>query len=169
MKNKIVRLISLNNIIQKTIDNPEIYPHYKHSIIFSNEVSGEIKKIIKSLNLKMENDYSENYEDDMKQYASMVNKLSEKLKPLIVETEHENSSVKLLKILANDVNTVIKSELEWEEKYDLIFSDTLSSRIYETLKNINIRFDYYDPDTSYEEDAVAFSNGLNNFLTENFS
>ncbi len=34
------------------------------------------------------------------------------------------------------------------------------------MKELNIRFDYYDPDTSYEEDALAFSNALNEKVEE---
>ncbi len=168
MKNKILKLINLNNLIKRTINDPEIYPSKKHSIIFSNKVNGEIKKIVKSLNLTLKNDYLNNYEDDMERYAYNVNNLVEQLEPLVSEIHHENPSVQILKSLLKDVKTVINSELEWEIKYNIVFSETLSGKIYKELENIDVKFDYYDPDTDYEDDVRAFANGLNNFLEENF-
>lgn len=44
-------------------------------------------------------------------------------------------------------------DLDWEEKYDLIFSDNISKRVYHL-------FDWYDPDTSYEEDVTYFMNAF---------
>ena len=38
-------------------------------------------------------------------------------------------------------------DLSDDEKYDLIFSDEISR---------NFNFDWYDPDTSYEEDVNAY-------------
>ena len=42
-------------------------------------------------------------------------------------------------------------ELTWEEKYDLIFSEKISRKVHSL-----ITLDYYDPDTSYQEDVSAF-------------
>ena len=47
-------------------------------------------------------------------------------------------------------------ELTWEEKYDLIFSEKLSRKVHAL-----ITLDYYDPDTSYEEDVSAFVSAFN--------
>jgi hypothetical protein len=46
--------------------------------------------------------------------------------------------------------------LDWEQKFNLIFSFDISQKIY----NSEYRFDYYDPDTTYEEDVTAFMNAF---------
>lgn len=50
---------------------------------------------------------------------------------------------------------IIASDLEWEEKYDMIFSEEISRKF---------SLDYYDPDTSYEEDVMAFMNALDEYM-----
>lgn len=50
---------------------------------------------------------------------------------------------------------IITSDLEWEEKYDMIFSEEISRKF---------SLDYYDPDTSYEEDVMAFMNALDEYM-----
>lgn len=66
-----------------------------------------------------------------------------------------------LRDLHAQVNEVYESNLSWETKYDLIFSERLSRRIFGL-----IRLDYCDPDTSYEEDVKAFVEALNDRLRE---
>lgn len=46
----------------------------------------------------------------------------------------------------------ILGELSWEDLYDIVFSEKVSKRIYKILPN----FSWYDPDTTYQEDVVAF-------------
>ena len=48
-------------------------------------------------------------------------------------------------------------QLSWEEKYHLIFSDEISMKV---------SFDWYDPDTSYEDDVVAFMNGFDKYIAK---
>jgi hypothetical protein len=48
------------------------------------------------------------------------------------------------------------SFLTWNEKYDQIFSEKISRKVFDL-----IRLDYYDPDTSYEEDVRAFMSAFN--------
>jgi hypothetical protein len=50
---------------------------------------------------------------------------------------------------------IIASDLEWEEKYDMIFSEEVSRKF---------SLSYYDPDTSYEEDVMAFMNALDEHM-----
>lgn len=57
---------------------------------------------------------------------------------------------------------VNNNELEWEDKYDLIFSDNISKKVFEICS-----MDYYDPDTSYEEDVMAFVNALKRKIEDN--
>lgn len=46
--------------------------------------------------------------------------------------------------------------LSWEQKYDLIFSDAVSRRLFDFCKKHGLTFEYYDPDTTYEDDVMAF-------------
>lgn len=51
---------------------------------------------------------------------------------------------------------VFDSDLPWETKYDLIFSKRISRRVFSL-----INLDYYDPDSSYEDDVRAFMDAFN--------
>lgn len=53
--------------------------------------------------------------------------------------------------LFEEAKVIFDSEADWETKYDLIFSDQVS-----TPMNKLFRLDYYDPDTTYEEDLTAW-------------
>lgn len=48
----------------------------------------------------------------------------------------------------------------WSVAYDEIFSDQISARAYQALSDLGARLDYYDPDSSYEDDARAFADAL---------
>lgn len=48
-----------------------------------------------------------------------------------------------------------------EEKYDRIFSEHVSHRVFNEL-----HLDYCDPDTTYEEDVDAFMYAFNAKMTE---
>lgn len=66
---------------------------------------------------------------------------------------------KILK-LNKKVNEIYNNNnLDWEEKYDKIFSDKISKKVF-SLTSLN----YYDPDTSYEEDVTAFVNAFNGYI-----
>jgi len=53
--------------------------------------------------------------------------------------------------LADYVKTIAESDEDWEAKYDKIFNDDVSSRMYKL-----VHFHPYDPDASYQEDVEAF-------------
>jgi hypothetical protein len=59
------------------------------------------------------------------------------------------------------VNEIYNSDIDWEEKYDLIFTKSVSLYV---IREISL--DYYDPDTSYEEDVKAFVNAFNEKMAE---
>lgn len=61
--------------------------------------------------------------------------------------EKENIFIKAKRIHSSDLTS--------EEKYDLIFSEDISQKF---------KLDYYDPDTSYEEDVDAFMNALDRYM-----
>lgn len=70
--------------------------------------------------------------------------------------------MKLLRELNRQANAIIDNDdIEWEEKYDLIFCESMSRTVFREL-----RLDYYDPDTTYEEDARAFVNAFNEKMEE---
>jgi len=50
---------------------------------------------------------------------------------------------------------IVASDLDWKEKYDMIFSDEISMKV---------QFDYYDPDMDYEDDVLAFMNGFDEYM-----
>jgi hypothetical protein len=55
---------------------------------------------------------------------------------------------------ANDIYN--HTFLTWEEKYHQIFSDDVSKKVFELIS-----LDYYDPDTDYDEDVIAFMTAFN--------
>lgn len=57
---------------------------------------------------------------------------------------------------------IVESNVSWEAKYDLIFSENLSKRVFQIARG----FSYYDPDSSYEDDVMAFHNAFTNYITE---
>lgn len=61
---------------------------------------------------------------------------------------------------------VNEEEVDWEMKYDTIFSPNISRKVFALMKQLNVNFDYYDPDTSYEEDVRAFTDALDNKVEE---
>ena len=48
-------------------------------------------------------------------------------------------------------------ELDWQEKYDVIFSPAGSRAFWQTMDELGWDADYYCPDTSYEDDVNAFA------------
>ena len=63
-----------------------------------------------------------------------------------------------LKEIHTHANKVLNAEmLEWEEKFDLIFCESVSRVVFNLLK-----LDYSNPDTSDEEDVRAFMDAFNN-------
>lgn len=55
---------------------------------------------------------------------------------------------------------IVESDFSWEVKYDLIFNEEVSRK----FSSIARGFDYYDPDTSYEEDVMAWYNAAHEYL-----
>ena len=54
---------------------------------------------------------------------------------------------------------------DWDSVFGLVFNEDTSTAAFAALKSINNSLDYYDPDTSYEEDIMAFANALNEKVT----
>lgn len=60
-----------------------------------------------------------------------------------------------LRNLHAQAREVFDSNLSWETKYSLIFSKHISCQVFDLIS-----LDYYDPDTSYQEDVMAFMNAF---------
>lgn len=73
-----------------------------------------------------------------------------------------SDKIYLLRRLRDQALDVIQLNAPWEEKYNMIFSKDISKRVH----RIDPGFDYYDPDTTYEEDACAFVRALGDRIAE---
>ena len=62
--------------------------------------------------------------------------------------------------LIEEAYTVYNSEVSWERKYRLIFSEAVSGQIIKALCSLNLVLVWYDPDTSYQKDVVAYIEAL---------
>ena len=54
----------------------------------------------------------------------------------------------------------------WKVAYEQVFCDAVSSRIRTLFDTLHRRFDYYDPDTTYQEDVRAYANALHDRVEE---
>lgn len=50
---------------------------------------------------------------------------------------------------------IVASDLEWKEKYDMIFSEEISQKV---------KFDWCDPDCDYDDDVLAFMQGFDEYM-----
>jgi len=73
------------------------------------------------------------------------------------QTEHDNPAnaddEDRLSSIAYDV---------WNKTYDLVFSANISKKIRPCFDELNVSFDYYDPDTTYKEDVCAYYDAVKN-------
>lgn len=60
-----------------------------------------------------------------------------------------------LKIYERAKRIVECTELDWDDKYDLIFSEEISRKF---------DFKWSDPDCGYEDDVRAFMNGFDEYM-----
>lgn len=80
-------------------------------------------------------------------------------------------SIEKLKAILRVCDEIQDSTLEAEEKYDLIFSAKVSTQAFSLCREMGVPLDYYDPDTTYEEDTRAFVAALRAYIyncKENF-
>ncbi len=71
--------------------------------------------------------------------------------------EETEKQLKDLKDLLDDIQYIIDSPI-WseEEKYEKIFSENVSKKVFSLFREIGTKLDYYDPDSSCQEDYMAF-------------
>lgn len=65
--------------------------------------------------------------------------------------------------LIDKADSIYESDREWEDKYDQIFDMRIGSQI----SQLGYRFDWYDPDSSYEEDVTYYMNALRDWKRYN--
>ncbi len=73
----------------------------------------------------------------------------------------QTMNIELLKELHRQATKVHQSDLTPEQKYDFIFSESISRKVF-----AECRMDYYDPDSSHEEDVQAFMNAFDEKMEE---
>jgi hypothetical protein len=62
---------------------------------------------------------------------------------------------KELKDLHKKAKRIIESDLEWDIKYNMIFSEDMSQKV---------DFDWVDPDIDYEDDVRAWMSGFDEHM-----
>lgn len=55
-------------------------------------------------------------------------------------------------------------ELDYQDKYALLFREQYTDLLHKVFTELNIKFEYNDPDTDYQEDVEAFVNALKDNL-----
>lgn len=74
---------------------------------------------------------------------------------IITKEQHDK-----IQPIVERINRIMDLEdASWEDKYNAIFSKELSRVFFDTFPS----FDYYDPDTSYQEDVCEFVWAVNSF------
>lgn len=93
------------------------------------------------------------YQDFMQLPAwSELNKLNNRLQSLVADT------------LTADATTGHRDP--WEATYEVVFSSEVSKRVYVALSDMGQRLDYYDPDSSYEDDVLAFASAVQSKISD---
>jgi hypothetical protein len=59
---------------------------------------------------------------------------------------------------------VYHSDLDWETKFDVIFSPTLSRELNRLLNQYNLSVDWIDYDTSCQEDVTEYVKGVTDLI-----
>jgi hypothetical protein len=87
----------------------------------------------------------------------------------IEEDERASSQTSLEEKLAEGISDILgwvqaaqatNTEKGWELVYRLIFSDNGARKIAALCTPLGIPLDYYDPNTSFQEDALAYAKAL---------
>ena len=105
-------------------------------------------------------------EEQIKEYEDA----KKKVESATTKSDEAKNAVDILKQNMTSYDTQfegINTDITDEVKYDLIFSDKISRFVFNFFNTIRSPLEYYDPDTSYQEDVDAFMSAFNekvNFL-----
>lgn len=96
-----------------------------------------------------------------KEVESLLTNYKEMIKIKVEPTIFDEETRKSMEVhtIYKKAKRIFESDLDWDKKYDLIFSDDISKRVYHL-------FDWYDPDTSYEEDVTYFMRAFEEYIDE---
>lgn len=77
----------------------------------------------------------------------------------------ENAPHRMFGDIDDNVAWELSKEYFFERLYKHVFSEKCSKWVHNNFPS----FDYYDPDTSYQEDVMAFVTNLNEYVKHKFS
>jgi hypothetical protein len=187
MKNVLKELLYIAKKMEMIIETEEEKLSWKtkYHLIFSDALSSRFRELLSEINLSLSDYYDpdEGYEEDVTAFFEAV-KLEMKEIKVIAEiylseqeientysefeekNQIDNNVTEQLKNLQKKANEIYNSDIPWETKYKLIFSKNISRRFNELIEEINEHFSYYDPDSDYEDDVIAFMSAMNEKIEE---
>lgn len=189
MKNVLKELLYIAKKMEMIMETEEEKLSWKtkYHLIFSDSLSSRFRELLSEINLSLSDYYDpdEGYEEDVSAFFEAVKLEMKEIKVIaeiyLSEQEIENAysefeekdqidnnATEQLKNLQKEANEIYNSDIPWETKYKLIFSKNISRKFYELIEEINEHFSYYDPDSSYDDDVIAFISAMNEKIEEIF-
>jgi len=187
MKNVLKELLYIAKKMQMIMETEEEKLSWKNKyhLIFSDSLSSRFRELLSEINLSLSDYYDpdEGYEEDVSAFFEAV-KLEMKEIKVIAEiylseqeienaysdfeekNQIDNNVTEQLKNVQKEANEIYNSDMSWETKYKLIFSKNISRRFNELIEEINEHFSYYDPDSDYDDDVIAFMSAMNEKIEE---
>lgn len=187
MKNVLKELLYIAKKMEMIMETEEEKLSWKtkYHLIFSDSLSSRFRELLSEINLSLSDYYDpdEGYEEDVSAFFEAVKLEMKEIKVIadiyLSEQEIENTYAefeeknqidnnvtKQLKNLQKEANEIYNSDIPWETKYKLIFSKNISRRFNELIEEINEHFSYYDPDSDYDDDVIAFMSAMNEKIEE---
>lgn len=187
MKNVLKELLYIAKKMEMIMETEEEKLSWKtkYHLIFSDSLSSRFRELLSEINLSLSDYYDpdEGYEEDVSAFFEAVKLEMKEIKVIadiyLSEQEIENTYSEFeeknqidnnvteqLKNLQKEANEIYNSDIPWETKYKLIFSKSISRRFNELIEEINEHFSYYDPDSDYDDDVIAFMSAMNEKIEE---
>lgn len=187
MKNVLKELLYIAKKMEMIMETEEEKLSWKtkYHLIFSDSLSSRFRELLSEINLSLSDYYDpdEGYEEDVSAFFEAVKLEMKEIKVIaeiyLSEQEIENAYsefeekdqidnnvVQQLKNVQKEANEIYNSDMPWETKYKLIFSKNISRKFNELIEEINEHFNYYDPDSDYDDDVIAFMSAMNEKIEE---
>lgn len=93
-------------------------------------------------------------ENMIKHLVYINNKVQDCIKKALAQQSMDDETIK-------NGGYVYEAEKLWDVTFHLVFNDHISHRARQLFDELNITFEWYDPDTSYQEDVMAYADALN--------
>ncbi len=84
----------------------------------------------------------------------------------MIDSQDIFKQLEMVNLNAQKIVETARQQNDWRTAFDLVFSTPVSRTASSLIARLNLEFDYYDPDTSYEEDVLAYTTALNTFVEE---